>query len=321
MKILLVNPRGFCAGVRMAIDALDLVLQQIGPPVYVFHEIVHNRHVVEDFLKRGAVFVDSLEEVPHGEVLVYSAHGVSPEVKEQARQRKLRTIDATCPLVTKVHLEAIRLSKSGHKLILVGHAGHDEVVGTLGEAPDAFHLVESVDDVDELQFPDETPLAWITQTTLSVSETQAITDRLQERFPRILGPRKDDICYATQNRQVAVLGVCEEADAMVVVGSVNSSNSQRLRETAAQTGIASMLTDDSSHLSADDFREYQTIAITAGASAPETAVQEVLRWFLAEFDAEVESRDFMQEHQVFALPKEVANLEGMRRPLASRNRP
>ncbi|NND96473.1 MAG: 4-hydroxy-3-methylbut-2-enyl diphosphate reductase [Pirellulaceae bacterium] len=309
MKILLANPRGFCAGVRMAIDALELVLDRLGPPVYVFHEIVHNQHVVADFRRRGVVFVDSVQEVPPGEVLMYSAHGVSPEIREAARQRQLRTVDATCPLVTKVHLEAISLSKSGHILILIGHAGHDEVVGTIGEAPDAFHLVESIEDVERLDFSRQTPLAWMTQTTLSVSETQRIVDRLKERFPQIVGPRKDDICYATQNRQLAVRGLCEEAQAIVVVGSRNSSNSKRLRETALQAGIASILVDDSSELSADDFRDYETIAITAGASAPEAAVQDVVNWFVTQFDANVESRTFANEQQVFAMPKELATLE------------
>ena len=204
MRILLANPRGFCAGVRMAIDALSLTLERLGPPIYVFHEIVHNQRIVEDFRRRGAVFVDAVNEVPLGEVLMFSAHGVSPQVRRDAQQRSLLTIDATCPLVTKVHLEAISRYKSGHQLILIGHQGHDEVVGTLGEAPEAFHLVETIEDVDRLEFDEKTPLAWLTQTTLSVSETENIVDRLKDRFPGIVGPRKDDICFATQNRQFAV---------------------------------------------------------------------------------------------------------------------
>ena len=309
MKLLLVNPRGFCAGVRMAIDALNLTLQRLGPPVYVFHEIVHNQHIVDDFRERGVVFVDSVDEVPTGEVLMYSAHGVSPQVKTEAKTRSLRTIDATCPLVTKVHLEAIRLHRDGYALILIGHRGHDEVVGTVGEAPDAFQVVESVEEVDQLEFSDETPIAWMTQTTLSVSETRLIVERLRERFPRIVGPKKDDICYATQNRQFAIAEMCGEADAVVVVGSCNSSNSQRLRETASNAGVDAVLVDRASQLSEKRFRDRQVVAITAGASAPESAVQDVVRWFRSRFGAEVESRTYMREHQVFPLPKALVKLD------------
>jgi 4-hydroxy-3-methylbut-2-enyl diphosphate reductase len=294
----------------MAIDALDLALERLGPPVYVYHEIVHNRHVVADFCDRGAVFVNSIDEVPSGAVLMYSAHGVSPQVKSRARERSLRTIDATCPLVMKVHLEAIRHAKAGRELILVGHAGHDEVVGTLGEVPEAFHLVESIDDVHRLEFPEGTQLAWLTQTTLSVSDTQDIVGRLQERFPQIVGPRTDDICYATQNRQFAVRKLSEEVDAMVVVGSRNSSNSQRLRETAEQAGITSFLVDDAGELRTRDFAGCGTIGVTAGASAPESSVQDVVNWFITQFFATVETRDFMDERQVFPLPKELAAFSG-----------
>ena len=321
MKVLLANPRGFCAGVQMAVDALDLTLKTVRPPVYVYHEIVHNQHIVADFRDRGAVFVDSISEVPRGEVLMYSAHGVSPEIREEAKQRGLRTIDATCPLVTKVHLEAIRLSQSGHTLILIGHAGHDEVVGTLGEAPDAFHLVESVEDVKRLEIADDVPLAWMSQTTLSVSETQEIVDELNQRFPRIVGPRKSDICYATQNRQFAVRELCQRADAVVVVGSHNSSNSQRLRETATNAGVFACLVDDASKLSLDDFKDYETIAVTAGASAPEAAVQDVTNWFVENFGAVVESETFMDEHQVFPLPKELVSMQENSESLSATKNP
>ena len=308
MKLLLANPRGFCAGVRMAVDALNLTLQRLGPPVYVFHEIVHNQHIVDDFRRRGVVFVDSIDEVPPGEVLMYSAHGVSPQVKLEARSRSLRTIDATCPLVTKVHLEAIRLRRAGYSLILIGHRGHDEVVGTIGEAPEAFHIVESVEEVDRLDFADETPLAWMTQTTLSVSETQRMVDRLRTRFPRIVGPKKDDICYATQNRQFAIREMCDEAEAVVVVGSANSSNSQRLRETASHAGVEAVLVDRACQLTEERFRGCGVVAITAGASAPESAVRDVVSWFVTRFDAEIESRTYMKESQVFPLPKELVKL-------------
>ncbi len=233
MKILLASPRGFCAGVNMAIDTLDQAIRLFGTPIYVFHEIVHNRYVVERFRREGTVFVDDLTEVPEGSRLLFSAHGVSPEVRATAARRKLKTIDATCPLVTKVHLEAIRFARLGYKILLIGHAGHDEVLGTMGEAPEAFVLVQSPEEVEALEFPAGTRLAYLTQTTLSVDDANRIIGRLKKKFPEIVGPPKEDICYATQNRQEAVRLLAAETDICLVLGSSNSSNSQRLAELAA----------------------------------------------------------------------------------------
>ena len=236
MKIILASPRGFCAGVNMAIDTLEQSIGIFVAPVYVYHEIVHNSHVVDRFSKQGAVFVDDLHDVPEGANLLFSAHGVSPEVRQLASKRRLNTIDATCPLVTKVHLEAVRFAKAGYKIILVGHAGHDEVIGTMGEAPDAFCLVGSTEEVDQLQIVPRTKLAYLTQTTLSVDDANRIIERLRAKFPDIVGPPKEDICYATQNRQEAVGRLAPQANLVLVVGSQNSSNSQRLAELARETG-------------------------------------------------------------------------------------
>ncbi len=265
MKILLAGPRGFCAGVNMAIDTLDLAIQLYGTPIYVYHEIVHNRHVVDRFRGQGAVFVNDLAEVPEGSRLLFSAHGVSPEVRRVARERRLQTIDATCPLVTKVHLEALRFARQGYTILLVGHEGHDEVVGTMGEAPEAFVLVESPEQVDRLDFPADTKLAYLTQTTLSVDDANRIIGRLKERFPEIVGPPKEDICYATQNRQEAVRASAREADFALVLGSQNSSNSQRLAELAAETGVRAHLIDGAAHLDLTWFHGDETVLITAGA--------------------------------------------------------
>lgn len=306
MKILLASPRGFCAGVRMATQALDVALQRLGAPVYVFHEIVHNQHVVQDFEERGAVFVNDVDEVPEGAVLVFSAHGVAPEIREQAVKRRLRTIDAICPLVAKVHTEVIQLAREGCTILLIGHAGHDETVGTMGEAPDAIHLISSVEDVDRVQVAPGTRVAWLTQTTLSVTDTQAIVDRLHQRFPDIKGPPTDDICYATRNRQLAVTELAPEADSVVVVGSRNSSNSQRLREVALQCDVRAWLVDGPEGLSRSDFSPDDTVVLTAGASVPEYAVQAVLDWFRQEFEPDVETRTIREEEQVFALPTELS---------------
>src|SRR5687767_14110691 len=243
MKILLAAPRGFCAGVNMAIESLDLAIRAFGTPIYVYHEIVHNKYVVDTFRARGATFVDSLDEVPVGATLLFSAHGVSPEIRRLARERKLRAIDATCPLVTKVHLEAIRFAKEGYTILLIGHEGHDEVVGTMGEAPHAMVLVESPEHADQLSFPPGAKLAYLTQTTLSVDDANRIISRLKQRFPQIECPAKDDICYATQNRQEAVRLLADEADVVLVLGSQNSSNSQRLKEIAIEHGKAAYLID------------------------------------------------------------------------------
>lgn len=303
MKIILAAPRGFCAGVNMAIDSLDLTLQRFGPPVYVYHEIVHNQFVVKTFREKGAVFVDTVEEVPEGGVLLFSAHGVSPEIREAAKARKLHALDATCPLVTKVHLEAIKYAKAGYTIILIGHEGHDEVLGTMGEAPEAIVLVEDESDVDRLEFPPNTQLAYLTQTTLSVDDAGRVIRRLRERFPEIHSPPKDDICYATQNRQEAVKLLRENADVVVVLGSQNSSNSQRLRELAAEQGKRAMLIDGPQDLSIDQFSNDDIVLITAGASAPESVVEATIEWLQSHFAASVDTQVVREEDVQFPLPK------------------
>jgi 4-hydroxy-3-methylbut-2-en-1-yl diphosphate reductase len=305
MKIILASPRGFCAGVNMAIDTLEKSLNIFGAPVYVYHEIVHNKHVVERFRKEGAVFVDDLDDVPEGANLLFSAHGISPEVRRVARERRLKTIDATCPLVTKVHLEAVRFAKEGYKIILVGHAGHDEVIGTMGEAPDSFFLVGTVEEVDKLDFPPKTKLAYLTQTTLSVDDANRIINRLKEKFPGIIGPPKEDICYATQNRQEAVRQLSGDSDCVLVVGSQNSSNSQRLAELASETGAAAYLIDGPADIELNWFERGDTVLLTAGASAPETVVQQCIELLKRHFGATVEERTLREEQVYFALPKEI----------------
>lgn len=287
----------------MAIDSLDLALKAFGAPIYVYHEIVHNQYVVRTFRDKGAVFVDSLDEVPPGSTLLFSAHGVSPQIREHARQRRLNAIDATCPLVTKVHLEAIRFAKAGYKIILIGHEGHDEVIGTLGEAPEAIVLVEDEAGVAKLDFPPGTPLAYLTQTTLSVDDATRIINALRERFPDIARPPKEDICYATQNRQEAVRKLSENADAVIVLGSQNSSNSQRLRELAAEKGRPAYLVDGPQDLSLDWFDPAMTVLVTAGASAPESVVQETVDWLVKNFDATVTTQTIREEKVYFPLPK------------------
>jgi len=308
MKIILASPRGFCAGVNMAIESLDLALQAFGSPVYVYHEIVHNKYVVENFRGKGAVFVDSLEEVPPGATLLFSAHGVSPEIRRVARQRQLRAIDATCPLVTKVHLEAIRFAREGYTIVLVGHEGHDEVVGTIGEAPHAMVLVETPEDVDRLELPPQVKLAYLTQTTLSVDDANRIIERLRSRFPQLVGPPKEDICYATQNRQEAVGLLSREADVVIVLGSQNSSNSQRLRELARERGVRSFLIDGAADIDPTWFKGDETVVVTAGASAPESVVQDCLEWLRERFGATIELRSLRDEDVHFPLPRELRNL-------------
>ncbi|MFN7812407.1 MAG: 4-hydroxy-3-methylbut-2-enyl diphosphate reductase [Planctomycetia bacterium] len=305
MKILLASPRGFCAGVNMAIETLETAIRLHGTPIYVFHEIVHNPHVVERFVREGAVFVDSVEEVPEGAVLLFSAHGVAPEVRRIAAARRLRAIDATCPLVTKVHLEAVKYAKSGYRLILIGHEGHDEVIGTMGQAPEAFTLVETVEEVDALPFGPADRLAYLTQTTLSVDDASRIIARLKDRFPQIVGPPKDDICYATQNRQEAVRLLSEDAELTLVLGSRNSSNSQRLAELARERGVAAFLIDGADEIDPAWFEGVKTVVITAGASAPESVVQDCVRWLRERFGATVEERTIRQEDVYFPLPKEL----------------
>ena len=306
MKILLASPRGFCAGVNMAIEALDLAIQRFGTPIYVFHEIVHNRYVVERFRGQGAVFVDDLAAVPEGSRLLFSAHGVAPEVRRLAAERRLRTIDATCPLVTKVHLEALRFARQGYTIVLIGHAGHDEVVGTMGEAPEALVLVESPEQVDRLKSPPDARLAYLTQTTLSVDDANRIIGRLRERFPQIVGPPKEDICYATQNRQEAVGLLAGEADQCLVLGSQNSSNSRRLAELASESGIPARLIDGPADIDVNWFRGDETVLITAGASAPESVVEQCVALLQERFAATVELRAIRKEEVYFPLPKERA---------------
>ena len=308
MKILLAAPRGFCAGVNMAIESLDLTIRAFGTPVYVYHEIVHNKYVVDTFRANGAIFVESLDEVPVGSTLLFSAHGVSPEIRRLARERKLAAIDATCPLVTKVHLEAIRYAKEGYTILLIGHEGHDEVVGTMGEAPQAMVLVESAEEADKLEFPPGTKLAYLTQTTLSVDDANRIISRLRARFPQIANPPKDDICYATQNRQEAVHLLAREADLVLVLGSQNSSNSQRLKELARENGVAARLIDGAQDIDASWFEGVETVLITAGASAPESVVQECISYLKDRFGATVESRSIREEDVHFPLPRELRQL-------------
>ncbi|MGI9519025.1 MAG: 4-hydroxy-3-methylbut-2-enyl diphosphate reductase [Pirellulaceae bacterium] len=309
MKVLLASPRGFCAGVNMAIESLELSLQAFGPPIYVFHEIVHNQYVVNSFRDRGVTFVDELSEVPEGSNLLFSAHGVSPEVRQIAADRKLNAIDATCPLVTKVHLEAIKYAKEGYTSFLIGHEGHDEVIGTMGEAPDAMQLIESVEDVDRLELPADARVAYLTQTTLSVDDANRIIDRLRGRFSNLVNPPKDDICYATQNRQDAVRKLSAEADVCLVLGSQNSSNSQRLRELSDDSGVAAFLIDGPDDIDPAWFNGDETVLVTAGASAPETVVEQCVDWLRDRFDASVEVRTVREESVHFPLPRVLRGLQ------------
>jgi len=308
MKIILASPRGFCAGVNMAIESLDLALQAFGTPVFVYHEIVHNKFVVDTFRRKGAIFVEDVGEVPEGSTLLFSAHGVSPEIRAAARSRNLRAIDATCPLVTKVHLEAIRFASQGLTILLIGHEGHDEVLGTMGEAPEAILLVESPEDVDRLEVADESKIAYLTQTTLSVDDANRIIRRIRERFPQAVGPPKEDICYATQNRQEAVRQLAREADVVLVLGSQNSSNSQRLKELASECGIDAHLIDGVTDVDHDWLVGKQTVLITAGASAPESVVQECVDLLIERYRADVEVRMLRQEEVHFPLPRELRSM-------------
>jgi 4-hydroxy-3-methylbut-2-enyl diphosphate reductase len=305
MRIILAAPRGFCAGVNMAIESLELAIKVYGTPVYVYHEIVHNKHVVERFREEGAVFVDHLDEVPAESTLLYSAHGVSPEIRRVALERRLRTIDATCPLVTKVHLEAIRYAREGYTILLIGHEGHDEVIGTMGEAPDSILLVETPEDVDRLEIADANRVAYLTQTTLSVDDANRIITRLRARFPAIANPPKEDICYATQNRQEAVKQLSHEADVVLVLGSQNSSNSQRLAELARESDVPAYLIDGSPDIDVAWFRGNETVLITAGASAPELVVEDCIEFLSKRFGATVETRTVREEEVYFPLPREL----------------
>ncbi len=308
MRVLLANPRGFCAGVKMAIEALDTALRYLPAPVYVYHQIVHNRHVVERYERQGVVFVDDVGQVPEGCVLMFSAHGVSPAVRRQAKQRRLQTIDSTCPLVAKVHLEAIRFAREGYQIILVGSPGHDETLGTVGEAPQAIQVVSSESDVDQLEIDLARPVAYLTQTTLSVDDTQRVIDRLRRRFPRIVGPATDDICYATQNRQQAVRAWIEQSDVVIVVGSQNSSNSRRLQQLAQQSLRRAVLVDAAADLQREWFRADDRVLVTAGASAPEFAVRDVVNWLRQQYRASVSEGVGEQENERFSLPRELRSL-------------
>jgi 4-hydroxy-3-methylbut-2-enyl diphosphate reductase len=303
MKVILASPRGFCAGVVMAIEALDRALELLGTPIYVYHEIVHNKHVVDRFRNQGVVFVNSLDEVPLGANLLYSAHGVSPEIRRTSKERRLNAIDATCPLVTKVHLEAIKYAKLGYTIVLIGHEGHDEVIGTMGEAPDRIVLVETPEEVDKLQVADPTKLAYLTQTTLSIDDANRVIDALRKRFPAIHSPPKDDICYATQNRQEAVRELSANADLVLVVGSQNSSNSQRLVELARERGVPAYLIDSAQEIDPGWLVGVQTLVVTAGASAPEELVHGCLDWLRIHHGAIVEEYIVRKEDVYFPLPK------------------
>lgn len=307
-----VRPRGFCAGVVRAVDIVELALEAYGAPVYVHHEIVHNRYVVDQLRQRGAIFVETIGEVPIGAVLVFSAHGVPPRVREEATERKLRVIDATCPLVTKVHLEARKFAREGRTLILIGHRDHQEIVGTSGEAPLQTVVVGSVEEVDKLEMEDPERLAYLTQTTLSLYDTQEILTRLRQRFPKILGPASDDICYATQNRQEAVEALTREVDMILVVGSANSSNSNRLVEVAQRAGVAARLIEDGNDLQQTWFDGVSRLGLTAGASAPEILVEQVSQR-LANFGfTDQRDLDLIREDVRFTLPPELA----ARKPVA-----
>jgi 4-hydroxy-3-methylbut-2-enyl diphosphate reductase len=305
VKIILANPRGFCAGVNMAIESLERALELFGTPLYVYPEIVHNRPVVERFRRRGVVFVDGVDEVPPGATVLYSAHGVAPAIRAAAAARRLRAIDATCPLVTKVHLEAVRFAREGYTILLIGHEGHDEVLGTTGEAPEHIRLVQDAAEAERLDLPADARVAYLTQTTLSVEDADKVVAVLRRRFPQIVGPSRDDICYATQNRQEAVKALVPEADAVIVLGSQNSSNSMRLAELARAHGKPAFLVDRVSEVPAGALGGAETVLITAGASAPEEMVEECVAELRARYGADVESRTVREEHVSFPLPREL----------------
>jgi len=304
-KLVRVSPRGFCAGVVRAVEIVELALEAYRPPVYVHHEIVHNRYVVDQLRLRGAIFVESVEEVPPGAVLIFSAHGVPPTVREQAKTLNLRVIDATCPLVTKVHLEALKFAREGRTIILIGHRDHQEIVGTSGEAPERTVVVGSVEEADQLEVADPQRLAFLTQTTLSLYDTQEIVARLRQRFPAITGPASDDICYATQNRQEAVEQMGKEVDLILVVGSANSSNSNRLVEVAQRDGIAARLIEDANDIDAAWFEGVQSVGLTAGASAPEILVEQVSSRLASLGFGDQRDLEFIREDVRFTLPSEL----------------
>src|SRR5712691_4089852 len=308
-QVLLASPRGYCAGVERAVDTVERALLHFGQPVYVRRQIVHNSHVVHELEERGAIFVDSVEEIPEGSTVVFSAHGVAPEVREAADARQLTSIDATCPLVTKVHTQARRYAEAGYTVVLIGHAGHEEVVGTMGEAPEATVLVESVVDAEALDLPDDARVAYITQTTLSVDETREIIDELRRRFPQIEGPSREDICYATSNRQWAVKELLAEVGLLLVVGSRNSSNSVRLVEVSKAAGVPAYLVDEADELDEAWLDDVEVVGVTSGASVPERLVQEVCDWFRTHGVDDIGEYRSVFEDVVFKLPVELRRAE------------
>jgi 4-hydroxy-3-methylbut-2-en-1-yl diphosphate reductase len=309
-SVLLLKPRGFCAGVVRAIDIVKIALDTFGAPIYVRREIVHNRYVVNELAEKGAIFVHEIEEVPAGQRVIYSAHGVSPAVREMSKARGLKVIDATCPLVTKVHIEAVKFAKQGYSLVLIGHRDHDEIEGTLGEAPDATQVVSNVAEVEALSVPDPNRVAYLTQTTLSLDEARDIIHALKIKFPDIVGPHSQDICYATENRQVAVRNVAHKADLVLVVGSTNSSNSNRLVEVSRNLGTIGYLIDNSAAIAPSWLEGVQNVAVTAGASAPEVLVEDVVNYLRQNGFANVEEVEVMPENVRFGLPPEIVQAIG-----------
>ena len=305
-KVLLAAPRGYCAGVDRAVVTVEKALDLYGAPVYVRKQIVHNKHVVSTLEKKGAIFVDETDQVPEGAIVVFSAHGVSPQVHQIAAERNLKTIDATCPLVTKVHQEARRFASDDYDILLIGHEGHEEVEGTAGEAPSHVHLIDGFDDVAKVKVRDENKVAWLSQTTLSVDETLATVAKLRERFPKLIDPPSDDICYATQNRQVAIKQIAPQADLVLVVGSKNSSNSVRLIEVAKEYGAKNAyLIDYADEVSESWLKDVNTIGVTSGASVPELLVKDLLEWLAKHGFENVETVTAMEEHLLFAIPPEL----------------
>ena len=304
-KILLLKPRSFCAGVVRAIETVEIALETFGAPIYVRREIVHNRHVVQELSQKGAVFVQEVDEVPDGERVIFSAHGVSPAVRQRSRERKLKVIDATCPLVTKVHIEAVRFAKQGNSLVLIGHRNHDEIEGTFGEAPDSIQIVGSVREVEALQVPDPNRVAYLTQTTLSLDDARSIIEALKQKFPAIVGPRSQDICYASENRQMAVRSVAKRAELVIVVGSANSSNSNRLVEVARSQGASSYLVDNFKSIDPTSLLGVSTVAVTAGASAPEVLVEGVVDYLRQSGFDSIEEDEAVVENVHFNLPSEL----------------
>ena len=320
MEILLANPRGFCAGVDRAIAIVEQALAQFGAPIYVRHEVVHNKFVVDDLRRKGAVFIDELEDVPAGATVVFSAHGVSKAVRAEADARGLTVFDATCPLVTKVHVELVKMHEQGREIVMIGHAGHPEVEGTMGQCDDGVHLVESVDDVARLRVRDPARLAYVTQTTLSVDDAAVVVEALKARFPAIVGPKRDDICYATQNRQDAVKALTGSVDVMIVVGSPNSSNSNRLREVAAHRGIPAYMVDRADELRPEWIAGKQRVGVSAGASAPEVLVTQVVERLRALGATRVEELSGVVERIVFPMPRGLHGPGATKAPEVGRGR-